>query len=227
MQDIEQLQPIESSKIGLTKEEFLAQLNNPEVQKKFGLNSHTIRSLFIPNTYNVYWDISSDELIKRMAKEYKSFWNPERIAKSKKIGLTQSEVSTLASIVYTETNKMDDANIIAGVYMNRIKRGIPLQADPTLIFAKGDFTIKRVLNEDKLVDSPYNTYKYAGLPPGPIYVSPIPYLDAVLNYKKHDYIYFCAKEDFSGYSNFAKTLSQHNVNARKYQEALRKRNIYR
>lgn len=213
--------------IELTKEEFLAKLNHPEVQVKYGFNAHTIRSLFIPNTYNVYWDITSDELIARMAKEYKAFWNPNRIAKAKKIGLSQSEVSTLASIVYTETNKMDDADKIAGVYMNRIKRGIPLQADPTLIFAKGDFSIRRVLNEDKLIDSPYNTYKYAGLPPGPIYVSPIPYLDAVLNYEKHDYVYFCAKEDFSGYSNFAKTLQQHNINARKYQNALNKRKTYR
>ncbi len=210
-----------------TTEDFLAVIESPEIQSKYEFNEHTIRSIFIPNTYNVWWDITSEELVARMAKEYKAFWNESRKAKAKQIGLSQSEVSTLASIVYTETAKVDEAPIIAGVYMNRLKRGIPLQADPTLIFAIGDFEIRRVLNKDKEIESPYNTYKYTGLPPGPIYVSPISYLDAVLNYDKNDYIYFCAKEDFSGYSNFAKTLSQHNVNARKYQNALNKRNINR
>lgn len=210
-----------------TEEQFYQYITTPEVQRKYGFNEHTIRTIFIPNTYNVWWDISVEELLKRMAEEYKSFWTDERKAKANEIGLSQSEVSTLASIVYTETAKVDEAPKIAGVYMNRLKLGMPLQADPTLIFAIGDFTIKRVLNKDKEIESPYNTYKYTGLPPGPIYVSPISYIDAVLNYQKHDYLYFCAKEDFSGYSNFAKTLSQHNVNARKYQKALNERNLYR
>lgn len=210
-----------------TEEQFYAFITNPEVQRKYGFNKHTIRTIFIPNTYNVWWDISSEELLQRMADEYKKFWTDARKARAKQIGLSQSEVSTLASIVYTETAKIDEAPKIAGVYMNRLKIGMPLQADPTLIFAGGDFTIKRVLNKDKLIKSPYNTYMYKGLPPGPIYVAPISYIDAVLNYEKHDYLYFCAKPDFSGYANFAKTLSQHNVNARKYQNALNERNLYR
>jgi len=213
--------------IEITSEQFYSKITNGDVQAKYGFNKHTIRTVFIPNTYNVYWDITVDELIARMAKEYKAFWTDSRKAKAKEIGLSQSEVSTLASIVFTETAKKEDAPIIAGVYMNRIKLGMPLQADPTLIFAIGDFNIKRVLDKDKEIESPYNTYKYAGLPPGPIYVSPISYLDAVLNYKKHDYLYFCAKETLDGYSNFAKTYSGHLVNARKYQAALNKQKVYR
>jgi UPF0755 protein len=155
-----------------------------------------------------------------MLKEYKLFWNEERIAKAKKIGLTPKEVSTLASIVQAESVKRDEAPIIAGLYINRLKKDIPLQADPTLVFASGDFSLKRVLNEHKAIDSPYNTYKYAGLPPGPINMPEIATLNAVLNYDTHNYIYMCAKEDFSGYHNFASTLAEHNKNARKYQNAL-------
>jgi UPF0755 protein len=213
--------------IEITPEQFYSLITNGDVQSKYGFNKHTIRTIFIPNTYNVCWDITVDELIYRMAKEYKNFWTKERKTKAKQIGLSQSEVSTLASIVFTETAKKTDAPIIAGVYMNRIKLGMLLQADPTLIFAIGDFTIKRVLDKDKEIESPYNTYKYAGLPPGPIYVSPISYLDAVLNYKKHDYFYFCAKETLDGYSNFAKTYTGHLVNARKYQAAMNKQKVYR
>ena len=174
-----------------------------------------------------YWNTSAEQLYQRLLKEYKAFWNKSRIQKAKNIGLSPQEVSVLASIVISETSKKDDAPIIAGVYLNRLKRGIPFEADPTLIFAKGDFTIRRVLNEDKKIESPYNTYKYAGIPPGPIYISPASYLDHVLNYKQHDYIFFCAKEDFSGYSNFAKTNAEHNRNARKYRNALNKRGIKR
>lgn len=213
--------------IEITPEQFYSRITNGDLQAKYGFNKHTIRTIFIPNTYNVYWDITVDDLIARMAKEYKAFWTDSRKAKAKKIGLSQSEVSTLASIVFTETAKKKDAPIIAGVYMNRIKLGMPLQADPTLIFAIGDFSIKRVLDKDKEIESPYNTYKYTGLPPGPIYVSPISYLDAVLNYTKHDYLYFCAKETLDGYSNFAKTYQGHLVNARKYQAALNKQKVYR
>lgn len=213
--------------IEVTPEEFLSKISNGDVQAKYGFNKHTIRTIFIPNTYNVYWDITPDELMDRIAKEYKAFWNDERKAKAKAIGLSQSEVSTLASIVLTETAKKEDAPIIAGVYMNRIELGMPLQADPTLIFALGDFSIKRVLDVDKQIESPYNTYKYRGLPPGPIYVAPISYLDAVLNYQKHDYLYFCAKETLDGYSNFSKTYTGHLVNARNYQAALNKQKVYR
>ena len=173
------------------------------------------------------FSLSEEELLTRMAKEYKSFWNGERVAKAKQIGLSQSEVSTLASIVYSETKKADEAPKVAGVYVNRIKKGMLLQADPTLVFALGDFTIKRVLNVHKEIESLYNTYKYTGLPPGPICIPSINAIDAVLNAQKHDYIFMCAKEDFSGYHNFAKDYSQHLINARKYQKMLNKKRILR
>jgi UPF0755 protein len=181
--------------------------------------------MFIPNTYEFYWNTSAEKFVEKMAEEYKNFWNEDRKAKAEKMGLTQSEVSTLASIVEQETQKNDEKARIAGVYINRINIGMPLQADPTVVFAVGDFTIKRVLNSHLRIDSPYNTYLYAGLPPGPICIPSVSSIDGVLNYEKHNYLYFCAKEDFSGYSNFASTLSQHNVNAQKYHRALRKAGI--
>ncbi len=213
--------------IELDSATFYSLITNIDKQKAFGFQKETFMTMFIPDTYRVYWDISSEDLLKKMAKAYKRFWNAERKQKAKQIGLSPSEVSTLASIVTTETAKIEEAPIIAGVYMNRIQRGIPLQADPTLIWSIGDFSIKRVLNKHKEIDSPYNTYMYAGLPPGPIYISSTSYMDAVLNYQKHRYLYFCAKEDFSGYSNFAETLSQHNRNAAKYQRALNSKRIFR
>lgn len=211
----------------LSPDEIYDWLTNENNIKQYGFNQYTIISMFIPNTYHVDFDITVDDLMKRMAKEYKKFWNDNRKAKAKTIGLSQSEVVTLASIVYSETNSEKDMPTIAGVYMNRLEKGWPLQADPTLIFALNDFTIKRVLNKHKKIDSPYNTYKNAGLPPGPINIPPIKYIDAVLNYEKHDYMYFVAKEDFSGDSYFAKHLAQHMIYARRYQKALNKRKIFR
>lgn len=213
--------------VELSAEDILKLILDEKFTSKYGFTPTTINTMFIPNTYNVYWDISAEDLIAKLAKEYKRFWNPERKAKAKKLGMSQTEVSVLASIVVCETIKMDEAPKIAGVYVNRIKRGIPLDADPTLVWILGDFTIKRVLNKYKELDSPYNTYKYRGLPPGPIYIPSVQYIDAVLNYEKHDYIFFCAKEDFSGYSNFAKTNRQHEINAAKYHKALNERKIYR
>ncbi|MFK7756500.1 MAG: endolytic transglycosylase MltG [Flavobacteriales bacterium] len=204
-----------------------AWLNNSDSIAKFGFNKYTIISMFIPNTYNMDWNTSTHQLMKRMGKEFKRFWTSERVAKAKAMNMTQSEVVTLASIVYWETKLPKDMPKVAGVYVNRLKRGIPLQADPTLIFAAGDFTIKRVLNKHKEIDSPYNTYKYAGLPPGPVLIPPSTYVDAVLNHSKHDYIYFVAKEDFSGESYFAKTLSQHNIYANRFRKALNERGIYK
>ena len=162
-----------------------------------------------------------------MNNEYNRFWNVERLAKAKSIGLTPVQVATLASIVQEETQMAEDRPIVAGVYINRLKKNMPLEADPTLKFAKGDFAIKRVLNEDKKIDSPYNTYMYAGLPPGPINLPSKDYINAVLNYSVHDYLFFCAREDLLGYSNFAKTYQQHLINARKYQAELNRRNIKR
>ncbi|MEQ8905484.1 endolytic transglycosylase MltG [Ekhidna sp.] len=193
----------------------------------YGFTKETFISMFIPNTYEVYWTVTPEELLNRMKAEYDRFWTEERIQKAKQLGMTQNEVSTLASIVQGETNKMDEAPTIAGVYINRLKRGIPLQADPTLVFAIGDFSIRRILNKDKEFDSPYNTYKSRGLPPGPINMPRIPALEAVLNYEDHSYLYFCAKADFSGYHAFARTLTEHNANARKFQRALNQERIYR
>lgn len=227
LRNVEQLSGALSKNIRPDSIQILNWLKNPDSLGKYGFNSFTIPAFFIPNTYFVNWEISTPQLMKRMAWEYKRFWNEERKSKAKQMGFSQSEVSTMASIVYWETKKNEDMPIIAGVYVNRIKQGMPLQADPTLIFALNDFTIRRVLNTHKEINSPYNTYKFRGLPPGPILVPPIKYIDAVLNYSKHDYLYFVAKEDFSGYSYFAKTYRQHKVYARKFQRELNRRGVYR
>lgn len=206
--------------IELTPEEFDQALNKFIADNQEGFNEKNIVGMFIPNTYHVYYDISGDELVERMHYEYRQFWNEERKRKADSIGLTPLEVSTLASIVQAESIKRDESAKIAGLYMNRLKRGIALQADPTLVFASGDFTIKRVLNVHKEIDSPYNTYKYPGLPPGPINMPFIHSIDAVLNYEDHNYLYMCAREDFSGYHNFASTLNEHLNNAARYQRQL-------
>jgi UPF0755 protein len=205
--------------------DILRLLNDREYLKKFGLTKENSVMIFIPNTYEFYWNTSAEELMERMAKEYKTFWTEERKQKAAKNGFSQTEVAVLASIVQEETSRSDEKPIVAGVYVNRYKKGMLLQADPTLIFAVGDFSIRRVLNVHKEIESPYNTYKYKGLPPGPICIPAISSIDAVLNYQHHDYLYFCAKEDFSGYHNFAKTFAQHMVNARKFQRELNKRKI--
>ena len=216
-----------TSTIGLDSLTFLNTLNDGRIQEELGFTNETILSMFIPNTYEVYWTISEEELLAKMKREYDRFWNGDRINKANEMGLTPIEISSLASIVQAESIKQDESSTIAGLYFNRLQKGIKLQADPTVKYALGDFTIQRILTKDTRVDSPYNTYKYAGLPPGPINLPTIQNLDAVLNYQKHDYIYMCAKEDFSGYHRFAKTLSEHNRNARLFQQALNRRNIYR
>ncbi len=195
--------------------------------RKYGFNEHTFRTLFIPNTYEFYWNTSPEEFVARMAKEYKAFWNSDRKAKASSIGLSQSEVTTLASIVNAETNLASDYGKVAGVYINRINRGMKLQSDPTLVWALGNFEVRRVLNSDKLIESPYNTYLNIGLPPGPINLPPVTCIDAVLNYERHEYIFFCAAPDYSGKSVFAKNLRQHNINASKYRAFLNKEGIYR
>jgi UPF0755 protein len=200
--------------------EFEAMLVEFTMRNRLGFNKDNVLCMFIPNTYEVYYNITAPELIDRMRKEYELFWDDERRAKAEKLGLTPMEVSILASVVQAESVRADEAPVIAGLYINRLKKGIPLQADPTLVFALGDFTLKRVLNEHKEIDSPYNTYKYAGLPPGPINMPEIRSLNAVLDYKKSDYLYMCAKEDFSGRHNFTSSYKQHINNATKYQKAL-------
>lgn len=200
---------------------------DPNVQAEYGFDAHTILCMFIPNTYEFFWNTSAEDFVKRMHREYMRFWDKKRQKKAEELGLTPIEVGILASIVDEETSKNDEKDRIAGVYINRLKKGIPLQADPTIIYAIGDFSIKRVLKVHLQYDSPYNTYKYAGLPPGPIGLPTISGIDAVLNHENHNFYYFCAREDFSGYHNFAKTLQEHNQNARKYQQALNRRRIYR
>ncbi len=207
---------------------ILSYITDTVFQQKLALDNNNISCLFIPNTYEFYWNTSAEQFVNRMLKEYKSFWDSTRKAKADKIKLNYYEVATLASIVEKEQNiKRDERPVIAGLYLNRIKKKMKLESDPTLIFALGDFSIKRVLNKDKKVDSPFNTYKHKGLPPGPICIPSINAIDAVLNASSHKYIFMCAKEDFSGYHNFAKTYAKHLLNARKYQKALNKRKIMR
>ncbi|KKB58779.1 endolytic transglycosylase MltG [Parabacteroides gordonii] len=209
----------------LDKDELLSLLNDSAYCDSLGFTTETITSLFIPNTYEVYWNIPADKLMQRMKREYIAFWTDVRLEKAKAIGLTPAEVATLASIVEEETAASDEYPIVAGLYLNRLHRGIPLQADPTVKFAVGDFTLQRILFEHLEVDSPYNTYKHAGLPPGPLRIPTIKGMDSVLNYMKHNYLYMCAKEDFSGRHNFAATLAEHNRNANRYRAELNRRKI--
>lgn len=202
-------------------------LQSDSVAKAYGFDRENFISMFIPNTYEVYWTADAKDILDRMKLEYDRFWTDARKAKAKKVGLTPQEVSTLASIVDSETNIMDEAPTIAGVYLNRLKKEYLLQADPTLVFALNDFTIKRVLTIHKNVESKYNTYKYYGLPPGPIMMPSMKAVDAVLNAESHNYLYFCAKEDFSGRHVFATNLIDHNANARRFQQALNYHRIYK
>ena len=200
---------------------------SPATAKRLGFTRETIISLFLPDTYEVWWTVTPEELIDRFAKEYKRFWNADRMAAARALGLSQSEVSTLASIVQAETGKAADAPMIASVYLNRLRIGMPLQADPTLKFALGMDGLNRLLTADMRIDSPYNTYTHTGLPPGPINLPEPRYIKAVLHPAKSNYLYFCAREDLSGYSNFSTTYQQHQVNARRYQKALNERGIFR
>ena len=206
---------------------MMSSLSNSEVASSYGFTKETFMCMFLPNTYEVYITDQPVVILDRIYSAYKIFWNPERMAKAEALNLTPEEVIVLASIVDAETNQMDEAPTVAGVYINRLNKNIKLQADPTLIFAMGDYTIKRVLYEHMQVDSPYNTYKYAGLPPGPINLPSIAAIEAVLNYAKSDYLYFCANPDFTGNHIFARTLSQHNKNARLLHLALNKKKIYK
>ena len=195
--------------------------------KDFGFTPEAYPAMFIPNTYEFYWTTSAEEFANRMKMEYDRFWTPDRLKKAEAMNLSPVEVSVLASIVQSETAKKDEMPAIAGLYYNRLKKGIPLQADPTVKYAVGDSSLKRILNSHLEIDSPYNTYKFAGLPPGPINFPETASIDAVLNYEKNNYLYMCAREDFSGYHNFASTLAEHNRNAEKYRAALNAEKIYR
>ncbi|MEC7851521.1 MAG: endolytic transglycosylase MltG [Bacteroidota bacterium] len=223
---IEDLAEKITAKLKMSKDDLLNYLNE-NINNYSGFKKTDIISIFLPDTYEVYWNISPEKLTNKMYSEYKKFWNEERLSKLDKINLNQKEAVVLASIVASESRMLDEADRIAGLYINRLNRNMRLQADPTLIFAANDFTIRRVLNKHKKIKSPYNTYIHRGLPPGPIRLASKKYIDAVLNYEKHNYIYMCAKEDFSGYHAFATNLSDHNRNAKKFQIALNMRKIYR
>lgn len=214
-----------SRQIMVSKEEIWEVLNDEKFLSRIDYTNETLPALFLPNTYEVYWNTTAKNLIERFQRENEKYWSQDRLNKATALGLSQKEVSTLASIIDEETANDAEKPIVAGLYLNRLKRGMLLQADPTVKFALQDFTLRRILNVHLETDSPYNTYKYAGLPPGPIRIPSLVAIESVLNPQKHDYIYMCAKEDFSGTHNFASTLSQHNVNARRYQQALNKMGI--
>ena len=202
-----------------------ALLSDQELCASYGFNTTTIAAMFLPDTYEFYWTVTPQRFVERMHEYYEQFWNDERKRKAEKAGLTPIEVSILASIVEEETAKVDEMPIVAGLYINRLRRNIPLQADPTVKYAVGNFSLKRILNKHLNTASPYNTYLNTGLPPGPIRIPSKSAINAVLNYRSHNYLYMCAKEDFSGYHNFASTLSEHNRNAQRYHSALNKRGI--
>ncbi|CAM3418144.1 Endolytic murein transglycosylase [Flavobacterium longum] len=201
---------------------LMAAFTDAAFLKENGFNESNALCMYVPNSYEFFWNISAEKFRDRMAKEYRKFWNPDRTAKAEKLGLTPIEVYILASIVHKETVKTDERPRVAGVYLNRLKQGIKLEADPTVIYAMkkqaNDFSlvVKRVLNKDLLTNSPYNTYMYEGLPPGPIAMPDISAIDAVLNPESHNYLFFCASVTNFGYHEFAVTPAQHEVNRQKY-----------
>ncbi len=191
-----------------------------------GYTTDNIYTMILPNTYRFKWNTSAKEFLTRMNRESARFWSTDKIEKARAIGLDKTQVIILASIVNQESNRVDEMPTIAGVYLNRLHRGVKLDADPTVIFANNDFSIKRVTRKYLIKDSPYNTYKYKGLPPGPITMPSLQAIEAVLNYQKSDYMFFCAKDDFSGHHAFAITREEHLINAHKFQKALDARNIH-
>jgi UPF0755 protein len=204
--------------------DLLNLMRDSEFLRKYGITPLSVFTITLPNTYEFFWNTSARGFVDRMYHESEKFWNAGRMKASDSIGLSREQVVILASIVEKETAMNSEKRTIAGVYVNRLKRHMPLQADPTLIFAWNDYTIKRVLNRHKEIRSPYNTYTHKGLPPGPICLPSVASIDAVLHYDRTHYLYFCAREDFSGYHNFAVTLAEHNRNAARYQKALQKAN---
>ncbi|MBR1962270.1 MAG: endolytic transglycosylase MltG [Alistipes sp.] len=201
---------------------LLSAMRNKQLRKELGFVKDSTIAMFIPNTYEVWWDITPERLLHRIKREYDHFWNEERTAKLKRCGLSKYEVMTLASIVYEEVKIPSEMRMIAGVYINRLRRGIALQACPTVKYAMGDFALQRILHKHLKYRSPFNTYINRGLPPAPICVPSVTAIDAVLNFEKHDYLYFCARPELDGRHNFARTLKEHNANSRKYSAAIEK-----
>lgn len=201
---------------------ILGVMRNREVKAELGYKHDSLIAMFVPNTYQVYWTVTPEKLLERMKRESNAFWNEGRKAKLEAIGMSSYQVMTLASIVYEETKNRGEMPKIAGVYVNRLRKRMPLQACPTVKYAMGDFSLTRILHKHLQTVSPFNTYRNAGLPPAPICIPSVAAIDAVLNYEKSSYLYFCAKPEFDGTHNFAKTLSEHNANSRKYNEALKR-----
>ena len=215
-----------SKNVDFTADSLQNRLKDNQLLSDYGLTSDQALALFIDDSYQVYWNASPESVISKIGDNYKKIWNEERLGKAKTLGLTPAQVVTIASIVDEETNKNDEKSKVARLYLNRLQKGMKLQADPTVKFALGDFSLRRIRGEHLKVNSPYNTYQVIGLPPGPIRTVTVKDIDAVLNAPSHDYVYMCAKDDFSGYHNFAKDYDTHMQNARKYQKALNRRNIY-
>jgi UPF0755 protein len=224
---LEELAAVIARQLPITSSEFLSRVNDPERAEALGFTPSTILAMFIPNTYEMYWNTNAVEFLQRMHREYRRFWNEQRMARATEMGMNPVEVSTLASIIEEESTKRDEFPVIAGVYVNRLKCGMKLDACPTIKFILGDFTLSRVLDKHVKIDHPYNTYRHSGLPPGPIRIASIQVIDSVLNYQKHDYLFFCAKSDFSGYHHFSRTLRQHNAHAQEYHKELDKRKIWK
>jgi UPF0755 protein len=226
IQNKEQLAEKIAEKLETDKNELLRAFNNDRFLDSLNLTEDNFPTIFLANTYEFYWNTSARQFIERMLKEYKKFWTSERVAKAESLSLSPTEVIILASIVQKESNHYDEYSRIAGVYVNRLQRGMALQADPTVMFAlKKLGIVRRVYRGDLKVNSPYNTYMHTGLPPGPICLPELKSIDETLDAEEHNYMYFCAKEDFSGYHAFAETWEQHKENAARYQRALNKRNI--
>ena len=212
-------------KLMLDSADVAIHLSDSAYCARWGYDTATVAALFVPNTYDIYWNVGLDRLMERLEKENQKFWNDERRGKAEAMGMTPVEVATMASIIDEETANNAEKPMIAGMYYNRLKAGMPLQADPTIKFALKDFALRRIYHKLLYIDSPYNTYRYEGLPPGPIKIASIAGIDAVLNHVEHDYLYMCAKEDFSGTHNFARTYQEHLQNAARYTKALNERGI--
>jgi UPF0755 protein len=225
MRTFGELAAVVSEQIEADSAEIMDLLKDGDYLGQLGFTPETAPVIFIPNTYEFYWNTDADGFMRRMKREYGRFWNSDRTRKAEEIGLSPVEVIILASIVEQETDMKEEEKIIAGVYINRLRKNMRLEACPTVKFAVGDMNLTRILDKHLEVNSPYNTYRYAGLPPGPITIPSITSIDAVLNYEKHDYLFFAAKDDLSGYHNFAKTYAQHIKNAHSYQKALDRRKI--
>ena len=229
---MERLAGLLGKKLMLDSAEIAEALRDTDFCRQYGYDTATVAALFIPETYEIYWNVSMENLMKRMQKEHERFWNDERIQLAAKMNMTPVEVATLDSIIDEETANDSEKPMIAGMYYNRLTlrndeypEGMPLQADPTVKFALKDFGLRRIYHKQLVFDSPYNTYINTGLPPGPIKIASIAGIDAVLKHVEHDYLYMCAKEDFSGTHNFARTYSEHLKNAAKYSKALNERGI--